>query len=224
MVNLRFCLSAFVTLTPLLLGSVARAYSTNGVGSKRPSATASPDARESSRRSFIGGALSTAFGAGGLVTAAASNPSAAAAAAAGDDAFQKNKLMPLETYLYTIARVREATAQEMRLIKTGKFKDAARGNVKLAVRFMLNNYRLSDNVIAAASYLKGQQQIQAGSDGQKAVQALYTILEYFDAGSVENIKVRKSSTFDMSCNSTFERFGVIISHFSHKLFTFVTTK
>ena len=26
---------------------------------------------------------------------------------------------------------------------------------------------------------------------QKAVQALYTILEYFDAGSVENIKVRK---------------------------------
>ena len=25
---------------------------------------------------------------------------------------------------------------------------------------------------------------------QKAVQALYTILEYFDAGSVENIKVR----------------------------------
>lgn len=98
--------------------------------------------------------------------------------------------MPLETYLYTIARVREATQQEMRLIRTGKFKDVARGNVKLAVRFMLNNYRLSDNVIAAASYLKGQQQIQAGSDGQKAVQALYTILEYFDASGVENIKVR----------------------------------
>ena len=79
---------------------------------------------------------------------------------------QKKQLMPLETYLYTTARVREATAQEMRPIKTGKFKDAARGNVKLAVRFMLNNYRLSDNVIAAASYLKGQQQIQAGADGQ----------------------------------------------------------
>ena len=84
----------------------------------------------------------------------------------------------------------EATAQETRLIKTGKFKDAARGNVKLAVRFMLNNYRLSDNIIAAASFLNGQQQIQAGADGQKAVQALYTILEYFDASGVENIKVR----------------------------------
>ena len=209
MVNLRFCLSAFVALAPFLFGSVVGAYSTNGVGSKRPSATASPDARESSRRSFIGGALSTAFGTAGLVTAAASNPSAAFAAA-GDDAFQKNKLMPLETYLYTIARVREATAQEMRLIKTGKFKDAARGNVKLAVRFMLNNYRLSDNVIAAASYLKGQQQIQAGSDGQKAVQALYTILEYFDAGSVENIKVRKSlSNSKLSSKNSASLFSIL---------------
>ena len=155
------------------------------------------------------------------MTAAASNPSAAFAAA-GDDAFQKNKLMPLETYLYTIARVREATAQETRLIKTGKFKDAARGNVKLAVRFMLNNYRLSDNVIAAASYLKGQQQIQAGSDGQKAVQALYTILEYFDAGSVENIKVRKSLSFDAGASQV-RKIRRHYFPFSHK-FTFVTTK
>jgi len=258
MLSLRFYLSAFFALA---LGSVAEAYSTSSVGPTRGSAsaagvsqaTASASVAESSRRSFFRGALSTAFGVG-LVTTTFFNPSGALAAA-GDEAFQKKQLMPLETYIYTISRVREATAQEMRLIKTGKFKDAARGNVKLAVRFMLNNYRLSDNVIAAASYLKGQQQIQAGSDGQvcfqcfvdlmnysclsiqltavachvlmlattatnpvnayiyqclfcctllkvdshqhflhfsceqKAVQALYTILEYFDAGSVENIKV-----------------------------------
>ena len=137
------------------------------------------------RRSFFRTAL-TAFGASFVV---ASKP--VAALAAGEDAFEKKQLMPLDTYLYTIARVKEATQQEMRLIRTGKFKDVARGNVKLAVRFMLNNYRLSDNVIAASSYLKGQQQIQAGSDGQKAVQALYTILEYFDASGVENIKARR---------------------------------
>lgn len=138
----------------------------------------------SSRRSFFRTA-STTFVAG---VAVASKP--VAALAGGEEAFEKKQLMPLETYLYTIARVREATQQETRLIKTGKFKDVARGNVKLAVRFMLNNYRLSDNVIAASSYLKGQQQIQAGSDGQKAVQALYTILEYFDASGIENIKVK----------------------------------
>ena len=170
MMTLRFCLMAFVALIPLL-GSMAAAYSTtSGVGSTGSATGLAPvtapasSVAESSRRSFFGGALSTAFGASLAVTTTF-NPSAALAAA-GDEAFQKKQLMPLETYLYTIARVREATAQEMRLIKTGKFKDAARGNVKLAVRFMLNNYRLSDNVIAAASYLKGQQQIQAGSDGQ----------------------------------------------------------
>ena len=170
MMSLRFCLLAFVASMPLL-GSMTAAYSTSGGGSASSSSgSATGLAPESvaessgSRRSFFGGVLSTAFGTSIAVTTIF-NPSAALAAA-GDDAFQKKQLMPLETYLYTIARVREATAQEMRLIKTGKFKDAARGNVKLAVRFMLNNYRLSDNVIAAASYLKGQQQIQAGADGQ----------------------------------------------------------
>ena len=167
--SLRFCLLAFVASMPLL-GSMTAAYSTSSGGSKSSSSGLATGlapasvAESGSRRSFFGGVLSTAFGTSIAVTTIF-NPSAALAAA-GDDAFQKKQLMPLETYLYTIARVREATAQEMRLIKTGKFKDAARGNVKLAVRFMLNNYRLSDNVIAAASYLKGQQQIQAGADGQ----------------------------------------------------------
>ena len=175
MASLRFCLLAFAASVPLL-GSMAAAFSTTSSGggsTSRSSGTATglasvtapaSVAESGSRRSFFGGVLSTAFGTSIAVTTIF-NPSAALAAA-GDDAFQKKQLMPLETYLYTIARVREATAQEMRLIKTGKFKDAARGNVKLAVRFMLNNYRLSDNVIAAASYLKGQQQIQAGADGQ----------------------------------------------------------
>ena len=137
-----------------------------------------------SRRSLFG-AGAAVFG-GSL--AALSNPPPATAAA-GDDKFQKNEFNSLETYLYTILRVREATAQESRLIKTGKFKDIQRANVKLAVRFMLNNYRLSDNVVAAASFLDGQRSFQAGQDGQKAVQNLVTILEYFDSAGVENIKV-----------------------------------
>jgi hypothetical protein len=95
----------------------------------------------------------------------------------------------LDSYLYRVLRVREATQQERRLIKSGKFKDIQRANVKLAVKFMVQNYRLSDAVIGASAYLKSGNQMKAIDVGQTAVQNLQTILEYFDASGVENIKV-----------------------------------
>ena len=75
------------------------------------------------------------------------------------------------------------------MISSGKFKDVQRANVKLAIKFMINNYKLSDSIIAASSYLKGNERVQASGVGQSAVQSLYTIVEYFDASEVENIKV-----------------------------------
>lgn len=97
---------------------------------------------------------------------------------------------PLDECLYRILRVREATQQETRLIKTGKFKDVQRANVKLAVRFIVENYKLNDSFVAASAYLDGnQKRVEAGQVGQIAVQNLYTILEYFDAADVQNIKV-----------------------------------
>ena len=105
----------------------------------------------------------------------------------------------LESSIYTILRVREATSQETRLISTGKFKDVQRANVKLAVKFMLQNYRLSDNFITASSYLESpSRRIEAGDIGQQAVQSLYTILEYFDSSDVQNIQV--SNFFDLFQN------------------------
>ena len=66
-----------------------------------------------------------------------------------------------------------------------------RANVKLAVKFMVENYRLADTFIAASTYLDGtDKRIEAGQVGQSAVQNLYTILEYFDSSDVQNIKVR----------------------------------
>lgn len=100
-----------------------------------------------------------------------------------------SKIKPLPTYIYNVLRVREATEQETRLISTGKFKDVQRANVKLAVKFMINNYKLSDSIIAASSYLTGNSRVQASGVGQSAVQNLYTIIEYFDSSDVENIKV-----------------------------------
>ena len=99
----------------------------------------------------------------------------------------------LDELLYRIVRVREATEMETRLIKTGKFKDAQRANIKLAVRFMVDNYRLNDAFLAASTYLEGtNRRLEATQLGQSATQNLVTILEYFDASDVQNLKVRIS--------------------------------
>lgn len=82
-----------------------------------------------------------------------------------------------------------ATQQETRLILSGKFKDVQRANVKLAVNFMLENYRFSDNLLRASALLDGNKRILATEVGQSAAQSLYTILEYFDSADVQNIKV-----------------------------------
>lgn len=99
---------------------------------------------------------------------------------------------PLSDLLYRIVRVREATQQETRLITTGYFKDAQRANVKLAIKFMIENYNLNDAFVAASTYIDGTTatRLEAGQVGQRAVQNLYTILEYFDAADVQNLKVR----------------------------------
>ena len=44
-----------------------------------------------------------------------------------------------------LLRAQEATAQELNLLTSGKYKNLQRANVKLAVRFILTNYALSTN-------------------------------------------------------------------------------
>jgi hypothetical protein len=136
-----------------------------------------------SRRTWIQQSVSLLGGAAALITSA---PARAAVRA------------PLPDLLYTILRVREATEQESRLIKSGQFKDLQRANVKLAVRFMVENYRLADAVVGASAYLEGnERRIAAGEVGQAAVQNLVTILEYFDSGDVQNLKVGKMGDGNM---------------------------
>lgn len=95
----------------------------------------------------------------------------------------------LPSNIYYILRAREAIEQETRLIKTGKFKDVQRANVKLAVKFISQNYRLSDNLVGASAYLQGDRSAIGGAAAQKALQSLVTILEYFDSADVQNLKV-----------------------------------
>ena len=53
---------------------------------------------------------------------------------------------------------------------------------------MVNNYKLSDSIVAASAYVKGDS-MKAIATGQSAVQSLQTILEYFDSSDVQNLKV-----------------------------------
>ena len=138
------------------------------------------------RRSFIGNILTA-------TTSTIAVLPVQAAFAADDEAektvSRKPKRLPLSVYLYSILRAREATEQESRLISTGKFKDVQRANVKLAIKFIIYNYKLSDSIIAASSYLTGNDRVKASGVGQSSVQSLFTIVEYFDSSDVENIKV-----------------------------------
>jgi hypothetical protein len=140
------------------------------------------------RRSFLVGAASAAATATLLTS-----PLGAGAEEDGESsqAPAPSKIKPLSAYIYNVLRVREATEQETRLISTAKYKDVQRANVKLAVKFMINNFKLSDSIIAASSYLTGNARIEASGIGLNAVQSLYTIVEYFDSSDVENIKVRR---------------------------------
>lgn len=54
---------------------------------------------------------------------------------------------------------------------------------------MLENYRLNDNFISASAFLTGSRRLSAIDAGTTTVQNLYTILEYFDSGDVQNLKV-----------------------------------
>lgn len=139
-----------------------------------------------SRRSFFSSTLvpASAF----LVSNSVMQlPSTPAFAADGKD--NDAETPTVQTPLYFILRVREATEQEARLIKSGKFKDVQRANVKLAIKFMIDNYRLNDNFISASAFLNGDRKIKAVDIGQTTIQNLNTILEYFDTSDIENIKV-----------------------------------
>ena len=97
-------------------------------------------------------------------------------------ALEPNKDRPNDSLLL-ILRVKEAAAQETRLIKSGKFKDLQRNSIKLAIALMLDNYQLLDNINKAARFAGGSRSQEAYSVGQGAVEALQSVLEYFDSSS-----------------------------------------
>lgn len=85
----------------------------------------------------------------------------------------------LQNSIYLISRVQEATAQQERLVSTGKFKDAQRNNIKMALKMMLDNYQLGDQIVIASGYLDPDKIIKASQAGNEAIDTLQTAQEYF---------------------------------------------
>jgi len=114
-----------------------------------------------------------------LTTAAAASacPSLPWAASAANKNLKVKK--PLKPELVLILRVKESTAQETRLISSGKYKDLQRLNIKRAVGMMLENSELRERFVSASLYCPPDQVQVATQAGNTAVESLIQILEYF---------------------------------------------
>mmetsp|Transcript_25913 Transcript_25913/g.89110 ORF Transcript_25913/g.89110 Transcript_25913/m.89110 type:complete len:275 (+) Transcript_25913:68-892(+) len=90
--------------------------------------------------------------------------------------------------VWMIMRVQEATAQQARLVSTGKYKDVQRSNIKFATKLMLDNYKLFESVDRASRLAPPGKQAEAMEKGRSAAENLQTLLEYFDS-SVDSLNV-----------------------------------
>ncbi|GMI06008.1 hypothetical protein TrVE_jg12786 [Triparma verrucosa] len=93
---------------------------------------------------------------------------------------------PSDSYeaLLLLLRAQESTAQELNLLKTGKYKNFQRANVKLAVRYILRNYGLTTNF----AKLSGTSS-KLSTLSSSIVSNLNTILEYFDDRNTDSLKI-----------------------------------
>ena len=101
-------------------------------------------------------------------------------------AWAARDLTKLQPDLVLILRVQEATSQETRLVRTGKYKELQRLNIKRAISFMLDNYELRDRFVRASAYAPADKQQPSLSYAQTAVESLVQILEYFPDKLVAN--------------------------------------
>mmetsp|Transcript_15392 Transcript_15392/g.49189 ORF Transcript_15392/g.49189 Transcript_15392/m.49189 type:complete len:232 (+) Transcript_15392:20-715(+) len=85
----------------------------------------------------------------------------------------------LQEELYALLRVQESTMQESRLVKTGKYRDLQRLNIKRATRMMLENSDFATRFNKASAFAPRDQVMQATTYGNTAVEGLNQILEYF---------------------------------------------
>ena len=163
----------------------------------QPSAWTVPSSSSSSRSGIFRGVV-------GRREALSSAAAAAAVFAPSLPAFaaKLSKKEALNENLVLILRVQEATGQETRLVKTGKYKELQRLDIKRAIVFMLHNYSLRDRFVAASAFAPLEQQQKATDYAQTAVESLIQITEYFPDKLKANDLTREQSSFVLSALSS----------------------
>jgi len=105
------------------------------------------------------------------------------------------KQTPLKEDLVQILRVQEATTQETRLVKTGKYKELQRLNIKRAVGMMIDNYDIRDRFVRASGFARGGDVNSATMYGNTCTESLQQILEYFPSNLEANSLTPQQSQF-----------------------------
>lgn len=136
---------------------------------------------EGGRRGFLAGAVGAAVAGAAEQSAWGFAPSDLGMSDTPKSVVSKRKQSKdeLQDALYLISRVQEATAQQERLVSTGKFKDMQRNNIKMALNFMLDNYKLGDQIVVASAYASTDNVFKASQAGNEAIDVLETAKEYF---------------------------------------------
>jgi len=132
-------------------------------------------------------------------------------------AFAAQKKMaraPLKPELVLILRVKEACEQETRLIRTGKFRELQRLDVKRAIGMMIENYDLRDRFVRASAYAPSDRVSDATVYGNTATEALIQILEYFPSKLTATDLTREQQSFVLSaltsCSKSIDSFLLLM--------------
>lgn len=101
----------------------------------------------------------------------------------------------LKDDLLLILRVQEASGQEARLVRTGKYRELQRLNIKRAIGMMIDNYDLRDRFVRASAAAPSSKLSQATEYANNAVENLIQVLEYFPADLIANDLTRTQKDF-----------------------------
>lgn len=116
----------------------------------------------------------------------------------------------LQLELVNLLRVQESCGQQTRLVKTGKFKELQRLNVKRAIRMMIENSDMQSRFARASIYVNRDDVTKATEAAALAVEGLNQIIEYFPQDLVANDLSPEQKTFVInalaSTSSNIDRF------------------
>lgn len=138
--------------------------------------------------------------------------------ASGLEGADKNAKVIFGTPLYLLLRVREATEQQERLLRKNMFRDLQRNNIKMAMRMILRNYNLRDNLeILTSKQIPSESQAKAREASKDLCESLSLISIYFDPNAdakltVDQLSQEKRDFILKALGKSRDKIGVILAY------------